>query len=1009
MIKQGFVRLLIILLPVFCSAIPAQALEKATIQLKWLHHFQFAGYYAALEKGFYRQAGLDVTIREGGPNFRLGDEVVSGRADFGVGTTALLLNRNHGQDLVVLAQIFQHSPEVLLTLRKTGIRSVADMAGRRFMYTKQGGETLAHLKKAGVTEDAIIQVSHQGDPRDLLSGKAEVMSAYSFNEPFVLEQAGEPYLSFSARSAGIDFYGDNLFTTRKLADQRPAFVEAFRKATIQGWQYALDHKAEVADLIRARYSADKSREWLLFEAGQLEALIQPQLIELGHQNPARWQHITDVFINLGMLPKAFDATAIIYSPKRQPLKYGALLTSLLISSAIIVGLVGLVLLFRRLNHRLQAEIVERKKTEAALGTREEQLRALINAMPDIVCFKDGEGRWLEANDFDRKLFQLEGVDYQGKKDSELAAYSSFFQQVFLTCEASDEVAWNSGGVFRADEVLPCPDGTSKTFDIIKVPMFDELGRRKGLIVVGRDITERKEFEQKLEADRNYLKVLFEHSGSGHLIVSSDRRIVQVNQQFCAMMGYTEQELLGQSVRLLHIDEQHYQDWSPRFKLARNGSTHLTQEHPSLRKDGSVIWCVFTGVKLTLPDGDQGVVWSVIDISDRKQVEDQLLQAKETAEDANRAKSEFLANMSHEIRTPMNGVIGMVHLLRTTELTSEQQHYLDTIESSSNSLVILISDILDLSRIEAGRMVLENINFPLRQTIKELLASQQYPIQHKGITSRIDIPDGVPDILLGDQMRLRQILLNLLGNAIKFTEQGFVAVSAQTVSRTQSEIILRLSVADTGIGMAPELMKRVFAPFEQADNSTTRRYGGSGLGLAICHRLAELMGGRIWAESREGVGSTFHLELPFVVPEQTESPEHSASPAPPSPLRPLNILLAEDNPVSAEFITKVLERMGHRVVVAENGQQALDSMGQQLFDAVLMDIQMPVLGGVEAVAVIRRDEQATGQHMPIIALTAHAMDEEREQLLKQGFDAHVTKPVDLKVLLAALGRLTGGEA
>ena len=666
----------------------------------------------------------------------------------------------------------------------------------------------------------------------------------------------------------------------------------------------------------------------------------------------------------------------------------------------------LVILFRNLSRRLQSVIDEQEKTKRELVANEERLRTLINAVPDIVCFKDAEGRWLEANEFDLQLFQLEGVDYRGKKDSELADYSGFYRDAFLGCEASDEIAWRKGSLSRSDEIIPRPDGSTNIFDVIKVPTFDSQGRRKGLIVVGRDITQRKQVEQALETDRNYLKTLFEHGGSGHLIVSSDRRIVQVNRQFCEMLGYMEQELLGQSVRMLHLDEQHYLDWAPRFIQARNGCTHLNAEHPSRRKDGSIIWCVFTGVRLTLPDGDQGVVWSVIDISDRKQVEDELRQAMEAAEAANRAKSEFLANMSHELRTPMNGVIGMAHLLGATELSQKQEKYLACIESSANSLITLIGDILDLSRVEAGKMVLENTSFSLRHCIDELVESQQFEISQKNFSVHIDMADGVPELLLGDQMRTRQIVLNLLGNAIKFTEQGRITVTVELVARSNGTAVIRLSVADTGIGMSPDKLERIFAPFEQADNSTTRRYGGSGLGLAICRRLAELMGGQIWAESQEGVGSAFHVELPFTVPEPALpcQPATDEEVAGGQPLRPLAILLAEDNPISTEFIVKLLERLGHQVTAVENGQQVLERVAQQQFDIVLMDIQMPVLGGDAATRIIRRQEQQSGRHLPIIALTAHALDDERQRLLAEGFDAHVSKPVDVSLLLATVKRI-----
>ena len=346
------------------------------------------------------------------------------------------------------------------------------------------------------------------------------------------------------------------------------------------------------------------------------------------------------------------------------------------------------------------------------------------------------------------------------------------------------------------------------------------------------------------------------------------------------------------------------------------------------------------------------------------------------------------------------------------MSDEQAQYLESIELSASTLITLIGDILDLSRVEAGRMELDEVDFSLRQSIQELIASQRFAINEKQLAIEIVIDDNLPDLLRGDQLRMRQILLNLLGNAIKFTGQGSITVSVGLIDLAEGRVLLRLSITDTGIGMSEAAMANMFAPFTQADSSTTRRYGGSGLGLAICQRLAELMGGRIWAESRQGVGSSFHVELPFRLPEQPALPQSwvpqtTMPQQAPSTLRPLNLLLAEDNRINAEFICKVLERQGHRVCLVMDGEQALQQWAGQPFDCILMDVQMPVMGGDEATRIIREREQGSGRHIPIIALTAHAMVDERQRLLEQGFDAHVPKPVAIDLLLAELRRLTDG--
>ncbi|NJD38824.1 MAG: PAS domain S-box protein [Geobacter sp.] len=827
--------------------------------------------------------------------------------------------------------------------------------------------------------------------------------------------------------------------------------------------------------------------------------------------------------------------ALGHGNDNSPLNHYQLLP-LLVSGLIIAALAGLALMFFRLNKRLIKESSERLQAEQDLVTSEARLRALINAMPDIVCFKDAGGRWLVANDFAIALFGLEGVDYIGRTDLELAEYSPFYRHAFLASKDSDRLAWLQGSVLRCDEEMPRPDGSSKTFDMIKVPTYDDQGRPAGLIVVGRDVSERVQWERRQESDhrflqaildaipdkifiksadgiylgcnqafagrylglpkdeiigrrdhdlernraqapryretdlqalasedtlrlevpitlangqqtvvevlktrfcdaadqpvgvvgiardisdrkqmeaelareRDYLQTLFEYNGTANLIVSPERIMLKVNHQFCELFGYDEAELLGQSVRLLHLEQQHFEAWAPTFLQARDGRTHLQAEYPLRRKDGSTIWGFLTGVRMVLPDSTTGVVWSIIDITERKQAEAVLLAAKDAAESASRAKSEFLANMSHEIRTPMNGVIGMAHLLRTTELTPEQERYLTNIENSSSTLVTLISDILDLSRIEAGRMELETADFSLRSCISELLAGQQYAIHQKGLSITTAIDPRLPELVRGDQLRTRQILLNLLGNAIKFTGQGGITVTVQVDSSPAEPLQVQLTIADTGIGISPAALDEIFSPFTQADSSTTRKYGGTGLGLTICRRLAALMGGRIWAESTPGSGSSFHVSLPFALPDEPRQEELPQKPVPQVPVRQLTLLLAEDNQVNAEFIVKVLGRAGHRISVVENGQQALEYLETHQVDAVLMDIQMPVMGGDEAARIIRLQEQVTGGHLPIIALTAHAMDDERERLLMQGFDAHISKPVDIALLLQQLQQLTQKE-
>lgn len=373
--------------------------------------------------------------------------------------------------------------------------------------------------------------------------------------------------------------------------------------------------------------------------------------------------------------------------------------------------------------------------------------------------------------------------------------------------------------------------------------------------------------------------------------------------------------------------------------------------------------------------------------------------------ASRFKSEFLANMSHEIRTPLHGIIGMLDLLTDTPLSHQQQEYAAISRDSAQALLAILNDILDFSKIEAGKIELEKVSFSPAQVLEgatDLLRSQA---DRKQIALKIQFDPAIPNMLAGDPGRLRQVLLNLISNAIKFTPSGEVEVRASLRERTETSTVLDFAVRDTGIGLSPAAARRIFSPFTQADGSTTRRYGGTGLGLSISQRLVALMGGELAVESALGQGSTFRFAATFGRPNDSVHTAQADKPTPlPSPSRlDLPILVVEDNIVNQRLAELQINKLGYTAVVVDNGQAAVDVTARNRFAAVLMDCQMPLMDGFAATAAIRLREDGTGQHVPILAMTASAMTDDRERCLQAGMDDYLTKPVDLQLLRAHLSR------
>ncbi|MDE2440556.1 MAG: response regulator [Betaproteobacteria bacterium] len=558
------------------------------------------------------------------------------------------------------------------------------------------------------------------------------------------------------------------------------------------------------------------------------------------------------------------------------------------------------------------------------------------------------------------------------------------------------------------------------------------GQRRGILVIlvlfvalsGGALFMMHRYASHLGERERMLRTIFDTSDGAIFLVNAEGRIVLANERMSAMWGVPMNELVGgEYVALVHPDER-VLGREKMLKLMASEIPFVRLEREYVRRDGTMFWGFLCGRRLLDENGNFiGLVGLIADIDEPKrnaqELENyrqhlealvrertaQLEQAKDAAESANRAKSAFLANMSHEIRTPMNAIIGLTHLLKRDGVTPRQADRLDKMMSSAEHLLAIINDVLDISKIESGKLVLESSPFRVVDVVERLVGLNIDKVQAKGLSFRTQV-GSLPPVLVGDRTRLSQALLNYVSNAIKFTESGSIMLRASVLEEDERSLMVRFEVQDSGVGIAGDVLPRLFRPFEQADNSTTRQYGGTGLGLVITQRLVELMGGQAGVESKPGEGSTFWLTARFGKPGTVEAPAGAAvAPSGSEPLckgRAPRLLLVEDEPLNREVATELLDDIiGAKPDVAESGEAALAKVQTGTYDLILMDVQMPGIDGFEATRRIRCLPGCA--QLPIIAMTANAFAEDRAHCLAAGMNDHLPKPVDPERLRATLQR------
>jgi|GEM_PF-1381069 len=643
------------------------------------------------------------------------------------------------------------------------------------------------------------------------------------------------------------------------------------------------------------------------------------------------------------------------------------------------------------NALLVMKIDEQQRAEEALRKSEEQFRTMFEQAPLGIALIDSlTGRIYHVNP--------RFADIAGRTIEEMISidWMSITHPDDIQEDVDNMALLNAGEIegFTMSKRYIHPDGIVVWINMTIAPLKGKIQDSPCHLCMIEDITENKRMNERVEK----YQLLAKKANDIMIFLDDEGNILEVNDAAVRMYGYTFAELLTMTIFDLRRQEKTTYIME-QMKLARKEGIVFETIH--YKKDGTSIDVEVSSQGNIL--GNKSVLLSIVrDITERKRTQQEIILAMEKAEAANAAKSQFLANMSHEIRTPMNGIIGMIDITLMTDLKEEQREYLTVVKTSTMSLLRILNDILDYSKIEAGKIDLEKVPFDLRNTMNEVMDLFETSARQKGLGLTLNLDKSIPKNINGDSVRLRQVISNLVGNGIKFTSQGQITVNVDLIAIDDSNITLQFVVEDTGLGIAEDKIEKLFKRFSQIDESTTRQFGGTGLGLAISQKLIEIMGGEIGVKSKENIGSTFFFTAVFGLIEgdcgmrQRNIQENLTSEYQNTQIK--KVLLAEDDLVSRNMVTIILKKKGFEVVAVEDGREAVYAFEQEKFDLVLMDINMPHLDGYSAATAIRMKEKNRNSHTPIIAMTAYGLKGDREKCLNSGMDDFISKPINIKEVM-----------
>jgi len=984
------------------TGLGAEPPRKVTLQLKWSHGFQFAGYYAAQAKGYYAAEGLDVTFREAGPK-RLPLAVVeAGEADFGVSDMEVYQAYQEGRPLVALGVVFQHSPYVVIALRESNIRRASDLAGRRMMFAGNQGqmEIFAMLQLEGIPPGRIQAVPHSWNLDDLLSGKTDAISAYLTDEPFLLEARGAALSLIRPSDYGIDFYGDLLFTTRPFAENNPGLTERFRRASFRGWEYAMEHPAEVIDLILAMPGVrerGETRAKLEHEARSMKELVLPGLVEVGHMNPGRFQRMAQAAVDLGVLKSVRDPGAFLFEPPRPVGKALLKWTGLGLTAALAIGLVGtlwIVQLRRQVDARtraLKGEVEHRREAEASLAEREQRFRLLVENLPAGAVYIDDTGFYPNAaveqlTGYSRaELYDFEAwlriLDPQGGQR---------VQQAFASKGDTHPVTPVSAQVLRRD-------GSQRN---VEISMRMLTTCEVWLIL---DVTARVEAEAARRASEDRYRGIYQNSPDLikvlRVMPNGEFLFDGVNPSFTATFGVSHEQVFGKPP----------QDCLPKalaeFILGNlqrcvAAGRNLTYEEVLDLPAGKRV-LLTQMVPIRDPDGRIYMLAGISrDVTDERRSHEALRQAQKLE-----SLGVLAGGIAHDFNNLLSAVLGNLNLAQIKlPPNAPSEPYLKNMESTILRAADLTRQMLAYSG--KGRFVVEPLD--LSRQVEEITHLLSVSISKK-VVLRYDLLPGLPAIE-ADATQVQQVIMNLVTNASEAIgdKEGIITIATGTRDLDQRAMdflfagqelapgrFVTLQVSDTGCGMGPETLSRIFDPF------FTTKTSGRGLGLSAMLGILRGHQAGIKIYSEPGKGSTFQVYFPAA---------GRALPAAEDPLPPKavpfhgRVLLVDDEEDLRASIAAMLEHLGFEVDPARDGQEAIERFRPGVYTLVLMDLTMPRLDGKEAFRRMKEVDPA----VRVILSSGYNEQEAIQQFLGRGLAGFIQKPYQLKTLVEVLEKaLRGG--